>query len=167
MILKKTKRDLARERLMSVYPGTWVDPIIMRSSLSYNQAIECFSVIIGPITVQVETMFTRSEWNFVWDCTENSIQTIRPIAGEPGLSLSQQVADAQAVRGVGSRHFGNRFRSRVEEVRAKLRSLGYLPAWAVILALQWRSKNPEITPEKDEWWTLAARQKGLKPSTTE
>lgn len=155
------RSDRARDRQMSVSPNHWVDGVLGgRRTVLLNRAIECWATQLGKLTQEVAPLFNGNDWAFLLDALAGRASEFSPMTRDAGAMLAQAVGDADATRGIGQTHFGNRHRSRVEDVRLKLDRLSYAHAWAVLWALDYGAGLDPESQASEEWWTLAHRTQG-------
>lgn len=141
--MPKTKKP--PRKLISVYPAPWAVQVVRQSSVTFNQAIECWAQVVAKATQKVEDAFSPDEWA----CIAAGVSRYRfdTKLAEPGKTLAMILKQPEWISGAAAAGV------ETASLRQRLEKLDFVSAWAVIWACSFHQAHPSVV----EWWKLSER----------
>lgn len=155
----------ARERSFTVYPPASVGPAIGGAKTRpANVALGIIGHLLGDAAVEVATLFTPDEWGVIALAMEGDADrtpAVQPDDPDPASVLASLLRQAQARYRAGDRLAkGEKGRKAMDGLVDRVASLGYVQAWAVVVAVRFVREHPKRAGQ-GPWWDLAFRREVL------
>jgi hypothetical protein len=172
------------DKRYSVYPAPKAVQIFGDTSPALNQAIECWAALLARATADNYRQFSQADhvdmhfegklWAMnEWSLLAEALKGLHfdPEFAHPGLLVAAAVEDAHRLEFMGHKCINpgecdgtvlkpEHVDAEVQKTVEKLRSLDYVHAWAVIVAVRWfwEHQDEGIDIQKDDWCLPAFRR---------
>jgi hypothetical protein len=158
---RKASGEGPKRPMMSVNPPRDVTPAVGGyRTVPLTQAIRIVAHMLGEAATRVAPSFSPQEWDVIAKSFQG--RTVEPEHPMPGHSLARIVERSHHFYKTGAR-LGENADQDVANLVARLETLDYLNAWAVIIACQfyWDWQDRLESEPGFKWWDLADRRELL------
>lgn len=120
-------------------------------------AIRIAAQVLGEAALQVGALFSADEWAVLAEALKERV--IEPENPSPARLMAELVERAHVRHGVGADLAPKALAALVQKVQG----LGYIPSWAVLIAVRFRWDYAALLEEGEQWWEQAVRWRHLRP----